>query len=281
MRAMILLMAAVLGLAGCGGDGGSGGLAEDLEGRTFRTSGPVKAAGRPDLVPGSSISVSFAQGTVSAQAGCNSMGGAARIDGDRLILPEGLMMTEMACDPPLMDQEAWVAELLGAEPRLTLSGPSAGAASGAASGATLTLTSEDVTLTLDEVLPASLVGTTWQLTAIGGTDADSPVSSVDGTSTLLIGAEPIGADGTFEVWTQCDGGGSLGAVGTVTVGDAQLEFGPAEPRDSSCTDPESPLMAEVMGLLVGTLEYRVEGQSLVLTSYGEQLVYVALPATAE
>lgn len=279
MRGMSMLAALLLALTGCGSGGGSG-LAADLEGRTFRTVGPVEAPGRPDLVPGSSITLSFPPGSIAASAGCNSMGGAARIEGNRLVLPEGLTMTEMACDRPLMDQEAWVAQLLGSEPTLALVEPSGGA-SPAPSGepaevASLTLTSDEVVLVLQEVQPAALQGTTWQLSSIGGTDPDSPVSSIDGVSTLLIGA-----DGSFEVWTQCAGGGSLGAVGTVSVTATALEFGSAEPRDSSCTDPDSPLMAEVMGLLVGPVEHRVDGQSLVLTSSGEQLVYTALPATAE
>lgn len=61
---------------------------------------------------GTTVRISFQNGQLGASAGCNAMGGPYRIEGSRLISGQ-LAMTEMACEPPLMEQDRWVAELLG------------------------------------------------------------------------------------------------------------------------------------------------------------------------
>ncbi len=62
-----------------------------------------------ELVPDSVIRISFEDGSVSINAGCNTMFGAYTVDGDVLSAPT-LAMTEMACDPALMEQDTWISD---------------------------------------------------------------------------------------------------------------------------------------------------------------------------
>src|SRR5690606_5306551 len=59
-------------------------LPDQLAGRTFLS---TAATGR-DLVPGSTLTLSFEDGNVGANAGCNHMGGTPVWDGEMLTLPE-------------------------------------------------------------------------------------------------------------------------------------------------------------------------------------------------
>jgi len=61
-------------------------------------------------------------GDVAAQTGCNGVRGRASVEGSVLVTGP-LMSTRMACEPPLMEQERWVTQMLESRPRLELSGP--------------------------------------------------------------------------------------------------------------------------------------------------------------
>ena len=63
-----------------------------------------------------------ADGRVAAQTGCNGLSGPASVE-DSTLVAGPLVSTRMACEPPLMEQERWVGEMLGSRPRLELSGP--------------------------------------------------------------------------------------------------------------------------------------------------------------
>lgn len=156
-------------------------LPEQLAGRTFLST----AATGWDLVPGSTLTLSFEDGNVGANAGCNHMGGTPVWDGEMLTLPE-MFMTEMACEQPLMDQERWLADLL------------AGGVTVALSGSELTVTGGGVTLDLLDRTVADpdrpLAGTTWTLDGIVSGSGDSgSVSSapLDLTVTLRVGADQL------------------------------------------------------------------------------------------
>lgn len=134
--------ALLLVLAGCGdddGDGdtavgaGSGVTAEDLDGRTFTS---TDVTGR-DLVTGSEITISFTDGTIGVEAGCNSMSGSYAIDDGELEVGT-LAQTMMACDDDLMDQDEWLAAFLEDDPDVALDGD------------TLTLRDDGVTITATE-----------------------------------------------------------------------------------------------------------------------------------
>jgi heat shock protein HslJ len=64
--------------------------------------------------------LSFESNQLSANVGCNGMGGEWRIEQDRIIADQ-LIGTQMYCEG-LMEQESAVAALLGGKPRVTMAG---------------------------------------------------------------------------------------------------------------------------------------------------------------
>ena len=69
-----------------------------------------------DLVAGSEIRLTFAGANLGANAGCNQLRGTWSLEGDVLVVPENMAMTQMACEPALMDQDSWLAEFLTSRP---------------------------------------------------------------------------------------------------------------------------------------------------------------------
>ncbi len=74
------------------------------------------------VVPGSRVALTFDGAKVRATTGCNTLTGTVRVVDSTLVV-EGLVGTEMGCEPELMQQEQWVGQMLAARPRLELSGP--------------------------------------------------------------------------------------------------------------------------------------------------------------
>jgi heat shock protein HslJ len=69
------------------------------------------------LVPGSSISMTFTDDSVSADAGCNTLRGPASVDDGELVVSE-LAATLKACADPLADQDAWLTSFLTSRPTI-------------------------------------------------------------------------------------------------------------------------------------------------------------------
>ncbi len=93
-----------------------GASAGTLDGKTYLSTSVTGAT----LVPGSRISLSFDDGSVNANGGCNSMGGTATIEDGRL-KTTALISTDMGCAQPLMQQDRWLAGLLG-DSAITIAG---------------------------------------------------------------------------------------------------------------------------------------------------------------
>ncbi|HZK05606.1 MAG TPA: META domain-containing protein [Actinomycetaceae bacterium] len=108
------LTAAGLALAGCSGPGDD----VDLGGRAF-TATEVRGH---KIVDGSSIVVTFEEGNVSVNAGCNTQFGPVKWDEQKLEVDGVLASTMMACDEALMAQDQWLAEFLMSTPALALDG---------------------------------------------------------------------------------------------------------------------------------------------------------------
>lgn len=252
----------LLVLAGCGGKtdaaGDGGGDVNDLDGRTFLSTSVTPN----DLVPGSQIRLSFDDGSLTAQAGCNSMGARVRVDGGRLVVTEPMFMTEMACDEPLMAQDEWLAELLGSGPELTSDADTLTLR--AADGTVIELADREVA---DPDRP--LTGTTWRLDGIiQGTGGDGTVSSVpDGvTSTLLITD-----DG--QVWVNA---GCNSAGGKVEVSDEVLQLGQIAMTRIGCTGDRMRVEAAVLVVAhEGDVSYTIEASTLTLLRGNHGLIYRA------
>lgn len=129
-----VLIAAALVLAACGGDDGTpvtdpapptAPPAEavlttaDLDGRELVS---VSVDGH-DLVEGTVITLSFADGSLSANAGCNTIFGSFDIDDGRLVA-EDLASTAMACADELMVQDRWLTDILAIGSTITTDGDS-------------------------------------------------------------------------------------------------------------------------------------------------------------
>jgi heat shock protein HslJ len=256
--AFTLALASAVLVAACNGGGsatagpaGPNGSPPDLDGRTFLS---TAVQGRA-LVAGSTIRLSFRDGQVGASASCNSMGGAYRIDGDRLITGQ-LATTEMACEPPLMEQDRWVAELLGG-------------ATVALDGETLTLTNSRVSVTLVDREVADpdrpLLGTRWVVDGLISGDAVSIVP-VGVTAALTFW------DGRVDVEAGCNSGG-----GSVEVTDATLDFGPIGLTKMACEPGAMAVEAAVTAVLSGTVRYTIEADALTLDAGGIGLMLRAAP----
>jgi heat shock protein HslJ len=258
--AIALLALAGLTFAACGSDddGGSGDAdststptAEDLSGRGFVSS---EVTGY-DLVEGSEITMNFLDDSVSVNAGCNTMNGGFEIADGAFVAGE-FAMTMMACDDPLMDQDTWLGEFLASSPSISLD------------GSTLSFSGDEVTITLDEIEPAALVGTTWTVT---GTVANEAVSSVPMDSTASI---TIADDGTVAVNTGCNTGS-----GSVEVGDDTLTFGPIATTKMACPPEQSALETSVLSVLQGEVTYEIDGSNMSLRS-GDGADEIGLELTA-
>lgn len=102
-----------------------------LDGKTFT----ARTVTGHDLVAGSDLMLTFEDGQVAVQAGCNNLFGAYVYNQGNLEVAE-MASTMMACEPDLMAQDTWITDYLEASPAAVLDGD------------TLTLTSGDTTIGL-------------------------------------------------------------------------------------------------------------------------------------
>jgi heat shock protein HslJ len=197
------------------------------------------------LVPGSSVTLQFADGRLSGSDGCNRYSGSYSVKGATFAVAPNLASTQMACDPGLMEQaRAYVSALTGAE-SYRVSGDRLELLS--ASGATLaTLAAQS----------QSLAGTSWHATGINnGKQAVSGLVK-DSTVTLAFGAD-------------CVATGSAGCNSfraPYTVHGAKVSFGQAVVTRKMCVQPEGVMQQEQVFLnALGTVATsRIEGDRLEL-----------------
>lgn len=249
--AIVLAVTAIVVLGACSSGAGGGGTPgpsdppngngpQGLDGRTFLS---TQVAGQ-DLVPGSTIRISFRDGHISVNAGCNSMSGAYSVDGDTLRAGQ-LATTEMGCDPPLMAQDTWVAALLDG-------------ATIALDGDTLTLTRGDTTVTLLDREVADpdreLLGTRWVLDGIISGDAVSSVPA--GVAAALTFTA-----GTVQVEGGCNQGG-----GAVQITDTTLTFGPIGLTKKACPPGVMAVEQAIVNVLGEPVAYTIEADLLTLRS---------------
>jgi heat shock protein HslJ len=223
-----------------------------LEDRTFLSS---NVEGRL-LVPGTTVRLTFERGQVGISAGCNSMGGFYAIDGGRLFVRD-IHTTDMACDPPLMDQDRWVADLLSGGAAITLAGE------------TLTLEGSGVRLTLLDrrvVEPdRPLEGTRW---VVEGIISGSTVSSIPPGVTAAIRIE----DGRVTVEAGCNSGGA-----SVEIADGTITIGPLALTKIGCEPDRMEVERAVSSVLTGRALYGIEADVLTLGTDASALILRAAP----
>jgi len=224
---------------------------QGLEGRTFLA---TASDGRA-LVAGSRVRISFQGGQIGASGGCNSLGGPYAIDGDRLVVRQ-LGGTDMACERPLMDQDAWLAGLLDGA-TITLAGD------------TLTLAKEGDRLTLLDREVADpdrpLIGTRW---VVEGLISAETVSSVP----LGVVAALTFTGGRVDVEAGCNRGG-----GAVTVTDATITFGPIALTKMACAGAAMAVEQALTATLSGEVRYAIDAGGLTLQGGAGGLMLRAAP----
>ena len=247
----LLATASLIVIVACSTAGGAGGAPVSLDGHTYLSTG-VEGA---DLVPNSQVRLSFTDGNLNANAGCNHLGGSYTVEGDRLRTGQ-MSTTEMACEEPLMRQDQWLAQFLS-DVTFTLSGD------------TLTLVNGDVRLTLTDkevVTPdQSLEGRTWTLDGIVSGDAVSSVP-VGVTASLKIEGDRA------EINAGCNRGG-----GSVEVTADTLTFGPIATTKMACEAGPASVESAVLGVLSGSVTYTIDADVLTVSSGGAGLIYRAAP----
>jgi heat shock protein HslJ len=237
---VVLLLAACSAVPSGGGVGGN-----PLDGHDFlSTSVTEDGADRP-LVDGTRIRISFDDGQLGASAGCNTLGGAYRLEGGVLVF-EGGGMTEMGCDEPRHAQDDWLTAFLGSGPTIVQSGTD------------LTLSADGTVITLQdsEVVEPDLplTGTTWTVDSIIAGEA---VSSVPGGAVATI---TFGDDGSVEVNTGCNQG-----AGRFEVSGETLHFVDVAVTEMACDGPGGQLEAAVLPVLgADGLTWAIDAGTLTL-----------------
>lgn len=231
--------------------------ASDLEGRSFDA---ITLGGRRPIA-GSGVGVAFEDGRVAVTTGCNGLSGSYEITGDGRLRSPDLVQTQMACDPPLMRQEAALQRLVQSQPRVALAGES------------LTLTAGDGTeLVLAESArapgPRPIAGTTWTLETIAGRGPDGSASNVPAgvrAPTLLIRD-----DGAVALFAGCNGGGGRAVVRD----DGFVGFGPIALTRMACDRAAMAVEAAVTKVLSGRVAAGFSGEGdLVLSKGGRSLTF--------
>jgi heat shock protein HslJ len=256
---ILLLLTVALLVAACGSSGssspsgsgssGSAPTAADLDGHTFTST----AVDGHDLVAGSSVRLTFEHGSMSANAGCNTMSSSYDVSDGTLAWTGHPMATMMGCSEDLMKQDTWLSGFLEQGAAATLDGDD------------LTLSGGDVTMHLQrkQAEPASaLMGRTWTVTElVSGSSVSSVPSGVE-APTL-----EIADDGSTHVFTGCNRGNT-----TVTADGATATFSPVATTKMACPPPASEVEQAVLRVLDGQVDVTVDGTTATLTNGEHGLV---------
>ena len=213
---------------------GAAGTAADLTGKTLVAK---EVTGSYTIVPGSTISITFQNGSLAARAGCNNMFGTYTVSGNVLNAPQ-LASTMMACDEALMKQDTWLAAFLASSPTWTYS------------GGTLTLTNGTDTIALTEVPTGAAVleDTGWKLVGLIS-QSGSTVSAIDPSVIAWLRF----ADGRVLVNASCNSGS-----GTAQITDTTITFGPIAMTMRACVGPTEDVEQAMNAVLQGTTTYTVK-----------------------
>jgi heat shock protein HslJ len=245
--APLLLFA--LALTGCGRAPvtQAGAAGTEPGGRTFLSTSVTEEGQPRPLVAGTRIRLSFSDDHhVGAQAGCNSMGGAARFSGGRLLVDD-LATTDMGCDPARHAQDDWLARFLTSRPAWS------------ADGTTLILENASTRIVFEDREVADpnlpLRGTRWLVDTI-----------IDGESASSV---PAGAEAsiTFEDGDRFGGStGCNGMGGTATIHGQTISFSDVITTKMACDPDRNRLERAVLSVLDGDTTYRIEADRLSLNN---------------
>lgn len=228
--------------------------AKALSGRRFAS---TSAEGR-DLVAGSPLELTFADGKVSGTAGCNRFFSTPyRVTRGQLELEGGVLgRTMMACAEPLMKQEEWFIALLEGPLDVVLEGDRL-----SLSGAGATVYFSEVSKIAD---PSAIIGTTWELVSTQSAGTAGSVPAGVAPPTLLIDDA-----GQATVFTGCNRG-----RGEATVrDDGTIFFGRLATTRRACPGDAGAIERLVLTVLRGEPRAGLDGGELTLSQRDDRLVF--------
>lgn len=248
MRLPLLSLLVVLALGGCSSGDDDGGVRVQSPLPPTGTFLSTAVTGRT-LVPGTRVTLTFEDGSLSANAGCNHLGGEFAMDGDVLVINGGLITTEIGCDQARHEQDEWLASLLQARPTI------------AVAGETITISGPDSSLTLQDREVADpdrpLVGTQWDVdTIISGETASTVPAEHPATVRFLEG-------GRVELANGC----SVYA-GTYRLSDDVITVSGLKPEVMARCLPPDPV--DLSGIVRGEVGYEITGDRLRLHGADDQ-----------
>lgn len=207
----------------------------DLDGKSFVA---TEVTGSHTLAPNSTITLAFEGGSLSANAGCNTMVGRYALVGGKLTAPQ-LASTMMACAGDLGEQDAWLSAFLSSGPTYTLDGD------------TLTLTNGTDTVVFGPAPSGAqaLEATGWKVTdVVSITDQANTTSAVDPTLTAWMRFQ--GDQVAFN--NSCNGGG-----GPAQIGDDTITFGALRQTLMACVGASETLEQTMSAVLQGETTYTI------------------------
>lgn len=245
-RLNLQMRLAVLGLlvVACGSLAAGPGI--DLRGRTFLSTGVTENGQAKQLVAGTRIRLGFGDDgrRITANAGCNHLGGEARVDDGRL-LADDLAMTAMGCDGGRNEQDDWLAKFLMGKPTIRLSGTE------------LILANSTTEIRMLDRKVAEpdrpLTGTRWIVETI--IDRDIASSIPQGALAHLL----LNTDGSFTGTTGCNQMG-----GTAVITSAAIQFSGVFTTKMACEPDRMRLEEAVLSVLRDAVDYKIDADVLQL-----------------
>jgi heat shock protein HslJ len=227
-----------------------GGGSPEVAGREFLSTSVTVGGVEDPLVDGTQLRLAFEEDALlAAHAGCNHFGARYRIEGGVLGITEGAM-TEMACDPPRMEQDEWIFAFLGSQPLIRLTGNELELEDG---DTLITLLDREVA---DPDLP--LIGPVWTVSAVIEGDAVSSVP--EEVRATLVFTE----SGLVMVTTGCNSG-----QGGVEIRPTTILFGDIALTRMACEGAAGEMEQAMLTVLsADVVRYEVDASILDLSIAG-------------
>ncbi|MEV4124964.1 META domain-containing protein [Nocardia sp. NPDC049707] len=246
VRVGVLLAVAAGLVAGCSNDGKQENKpAASPMGRTFVSTGV-----EGEQIPGGGpMTLTFADGRISANSGCNTVSGT--VDLTEGILHVGtLASTLMACPDERNQADSWQDKVLAALPKWRLD------------NSTLTLTGKEITVTLLDKKVAQpdrpLIGTTWIVSALMTPDAQIRSQTLDDVKPTLT----IAADGAVSGNAGCNRMTGHATPSPAANGpDVTFQIGTTE---MACAPEIMEIEQAVLKVLDGKTTATIDAQTLIL-----------------
>jgi len=202
----------------------------------------TEVIGTHTIVPGSTITLVFASGSLSANAGCNYLSGPYTVTESVLSVPE-LTTTAMGCADGLMAQDDWLAGFLASAPTW------------ADDGGTFTLTNGTDTIVMSRAPSGAeaLQATGWNLVLLISPGNYQPIGE-QVSAWVRFDGRAVAFD------TSCNRGGGSAEV----TGDT-ITFGALRSTAITCDGASGETDAAMNSVMVGTTTYRLESLNSALT----------------